>query len=211
MRAGDISREPPESSHRASRRLFQQYSDADMRYRQRSGKQSDEAPVTRRAQGVNSTTAMLETLFEQNYAPLVQMLKLIAGSQTQAEDAVQDAFVQAYRHWSKISGYDDPVAWLRRVAMNRILDQRRRHHREQHALHRLGPAGRVQGSPDSAMDITQAIANLPLRQRAAVVLFYLGDMTSPEVGKTLGIGESTVRSYLHTARNMLAPLLKEYP
>ena len=57
-----------------------------------------------------------------------------------AADAVQEAFVKAHLKWRKISRYDDPIGWVRRVAINQIRDGHRRHERKNRALRRLAVA-----------------------------------------------------------------------
>jgi DNA-directed RNA polymerase specialized sigma24 family protein len=52
-------------------------------------------------------------------------------------DAVQEAFVQAVVHWRKVSRYDDPVAWIRRVAINRGLNKRRSRRRRDALTERI--------------------------------------------------------------------------
>ena len=78
-----------------------------------------------------------EGLFRAHYGPLVRALTLITGHADNAADAVQDAFVQLHRHWRRVSAYDDPVAWLRHVATNRALNQRRGRERRDRATQRL--------------------------------------------------------------------------
>src|SRR3954447_8571906 len=82
-------------------------------------------------------TSDLEALFSANYPRLVAVLTVAAGDRVRAEDAVQDAFAQALVHWDRVAAYDDPVAWLRRVATNRVLNQRRWRRRHDAALDRL--------------------------------------------------------------------------
>jgi RNA polymerase sigma-70 factor (ECF subfamily) len=59
--------------------------------------------------------ATVEALFRQSYKPIVQALALACGDLAAAEDATQDAFAQAWRRWDRISRYDNPGAWVRRV------------------------------------------------------------------------------------------------
>jgi DNA-directed RNA polymerase specialized sigma24 family protein len=64
----------------------------------------------------------VDDLFEREYAPLVRSLS-VAFDPESAADAVQEAFIAADRRWS--GGYDDPAAWVRRAAVNRLLNGRR--------------------------------------------------------------------------------------
>jgi len=75
----------------------------------------------------------LEMLFRTHYARLVRALTLVSGSRELAADAVQEAFVKAHLHWWRIKRYDDPLGWVRAVAINRLHDVHRRTVREHKA------------------------------------------------------------------------------
>lgn len=149
--------------------------------------------------------ADLEALFRAEYAPLVRALAIVAGDSESAADAVQDAFVQAFRHWRRIRRYDAPALWVRRVAVNRVLNQHRGRERREAAVARLPlraePAGRD-------LDIGPAVAALPCRQRMAVALHYLADLPITEVALAMEVAPGTVKAHLHAARQALAPKLE---
>ena len=71
----------------------------------------------------------LETLYAMHAESLARTL--LAAGVPDAYDAVQEAFVQAVVHWRKVSRYDDPLAWIRRVAINRLHDDYRHSIRKQ--------------------------------------------------------------------------------
>jgi RNA polymerase sigma-70 factor (ECF subfamily) len=159
----------------------------------------------------------VEDLFRQEYARLVRALSVACGSEDAAIDAVQDAFVQANRHWRKVRDYDDPARWLRRVALNRLADGHRNRRRRDAGVERIGSDRLARGAdtvaaPDdhadgSLVDLRAAIAALPERQRLAVSLHYLADLGIDEVAELLGVSAGTVKSQLHDARkNLLATL-----
>lgn len=153
----------------------------------------------------------VEELFRVEYVRLVRALTVSAGDADAAADAVQDAFVQANRHWARISRYDDPTAWLRRVAVNRITNQGRSRQRRRAALPRLlaiSPETVVDVHPD--FDLRCAITKLPLQQRTVVCLHYLADLSIEEVSQAMGIAPGTVKSHLHDARRSLTATLQEH-
>jgi DNA-directed RNA polymerase specialized sigma24 family protein len=78
----------------------------------------------------NRDAASLELLFRTSFDRLVRMVSLITDD---AADAVQDAFVEAYRRWDEVGAYEDPLMWIRRVAVNKARD-RARHRRNERAL-----------------------------------------------------------------------------
>jgi RNA polymerase sigma-70 factor, ECF subfamily len=151
----------------------------------------------------------LEGVFRVHYRPLVRTLSPVHGYDAAAE-AVQDAFVEAYRRWRRIEHYDDPVAWIRRVALNRLLNRRRDETR------RARPSARGVGalSPpqtdevaDRRIDVVAALAQLTPRQRAFVGLYYFGDWSVQAIATELRVSEGTVKATVHQARHHLALIL----
>jgi RNA polymerase sigma-70 factor (ECF subfamily) len=154
----------------------------------------------------------MEQLYADERGALVAALTMAAGDRASAEDAVQDAFAQALLHWDRIGGYAEPVAWIHRVATNRILNQRRSVRRRDAAVERLravaGGAASPSASAGERTDLAVALAALPVRQRTAVALFYLADLPAVAVGEAMGITDGAVRFHLHAARQALGPLLE---
>lgn len=154
----------------------------------------------------------LESVYRHSYVPLVRALSVVAGDRRLAEEAVQEAFIQGFLHWGRVGSYDDPVAWLRRVATNRILNEHRGRRRGLAAVERAGATTGLADPEARAIDdagLERAIAALPIRQRSAVVLRYLSDLTTAEVADAMGITEGAVRFHLHAARGALAAHLKD--
>jgi RNA polymerase sigma-70 factor (ECF subfamily) len=130
-----------------------------------------------------------------------------------AEDVVQEAFCRALARWSRLAGYDDPIGWVRRVAWNLATSNWRRTRRGRDVADRLaadrfavGPA--EEPSPNRIV-LLQALAGLPMSQRRAVIMYYLGDMTVAEVAEIEGTTENTMKQRLHRARAALADKLLE--
>lgn len=67
-----------------------------------------------------------EAFFRAEYGRLVAALAVASGRPEDAADAVQAAFAEAHRRWVQVRAFDDPVAWVRRVARNRLIDDHRR-------------------------------------------------------------------------------------
>ena len=147
-------------------------------------------------------------LFDAEYAHVRRTIHVLLGNAAAAEDITQDAFVQALLHWSKVSRYDRPDAWVRRVAIRlavRHLKRERRRHVLESATE---PAHDIDASaPDP--DLTDAIHDLPPKQRAVLVLFYFEDRPMKEIAQLLGMSESTGFVHLHRARTRLGHLLGE--
>ena len=143
-----------------------------------------------------------DEFFRSHYAPLVRALAVAAGNE-EAADAVQDAFLEAHRRWGRISGYDRPEAWVRRVALNRLTDGHRRRVRRDRVAARLGVAEAPELEP-ADLDLLRAVRALPEGQRLAVCLHYLADLSVDDVAEALGVTSGTVKSQLHDARRSLA-------
>jgi RNA polymerase sigma-70 factor (ECF subfamily) len=146
-------------------------------------------------------------LFEAEYERLVRSLG-VAFDAHAAADAVQEAFIQADRGWSRVATLDDPAAWVRRVAVNRLLNGRRDRQRRREILATVRPVADVDLT-DDLVDLRRAIAELPDRMRATVCLHYLADLSVEEVATALEVCAGTVKSNLHDARNRLRELLGE--
>jgi RNA polymerase sigma factor (sigma-70 family) len=150
----------------------------------------------------------LETMFRAHYGRLVRALTLVAGSQEAAADAVQEAFVKAHLHWRRVQRYDDPVGWIRRVAINKLRDESRRQGRKDRAVERLQGEVRDDGVQWSdGADAAALLAELPRQQRLAVALFYVEGLSVAEVAETLGLSDGAVRFHLHQGRARLRGLV----
>jgi len=149
-----------------------------------------------------------ETLFRENYTGLVRSLAVACGDQEAAADAVQDAFIQLCLHWKRVSKYDNPVAWVRRVAINRLSNQRRSLHRRAAALLRLGTWTAVRPRTRLPGRSGRCPRAPPMRQRVAVALYYVEDLPVAEVARSMGISEGSVNTHLHRARVALKPVLE---
>jgi RNA polymerase sigma-70 factor, ECF subfamily len=158
-----------------------------------------------------ASSADLDGLFDEHYERLVRSLSVAAGSREVARDAVQHAFVKAYVDWRRIGGYDDPVGWIRRVALNRISDHHRGRGRSARLLGRLprhlDDDDQTVGVVDR-VDLGQAIRRLPERQRFAVSLYYLEGLSVQETAAAMGVSVGSVKTHLSRARATLKPALE---
>jgi RNA polymerase sigma factor (sigma-70 family) len=145
-------------------------------------------------------------LFTTEFRPVARTVFLIVHDRERAEDITQDAFVELLRRWRKISRYDRPGAWVRRIAVRMaIREVRREGRRPAIELEAVEPS---LDEPADA-DLRNAIRSLPSMQRAAVVLFYFEDRPAAELADILGCSDATVRVHLYRARKRLAEILGE--
>ena len=148
-----------------------------------------------------------EGFFERNYGTTLRAVGLAIGDAGRAEDLTQEAFARAFRRWSSVSKLERPVAWVYVVALNA---ERKRWRRDRHEAGSEAPAATV---PDVAggvlrtIVVRDALDRLPPRQRVAVVLRYLGDLTVADIADVMGCAQGTVKATLHQAlRNLRVDL-----
>ncbi len=148
-------------------------------------------------------------LFADEYAPVVGTVFMIVQDHARAEELTQDAFVQLLRHWKRVSGYEQPDAWVRRVAIRLALRSARREHRLRVAMQ--GTVPQPSELPDAAesMEVLAAVRELSPKERAVVVLFYFEDRPVAEIAQILECSESAAAMRLQRARERLASALSE--
>jgi RNA polymerase sigma-70 factor, ECF subfamily len=125
-----------------------------------------------------------------------------------AQDAVQEAFTRAWPRWDRLSAYDNPAAWVRRVAMN-VATSRWRRARVARAHARYHREPLTDGPNPDRVALARAMATLPERQRRALVLFHVADLSVSEIAVQEGVAEGTVKAWLHRGRAALATLLAD--
>lgn len=149
-----------------------------------------------------------EAVYEHDHDRLVQALTIVAGNRETAADAVQEAFIRLLRDWGRVAAYEDPAAWVRRVALNLIHDHRRAIWRQARLLLRIEQQPSVPEEIRSFdPELWQQVRILPARQRTAVALRYVGDLTLREVAEAMRVSEGTVDQHLRRAlRTLREPL-----
>jgi RNA polymerase sigma-70 factor (ECF subfamily) len=143
-----------------------------------------------------------------HYEPVRRAIALALGDLQRAEDVTQEAFARAYRRWASVSVMERPVAWVYVVAMNQARRDLRREHRPAETVP-TEPTGDVAGTVAIGVTLDTALKALAPRQRAAVVLRYLADLSTAQVADAMGCAEGTVKSTLHTALSHLRIELEE--
>lgn len=150
-----------------------------------------------------------DDLYAAHFGDVTLQLYSYLGDWQQAEDVVQEAFCRALARWRQISRYDDPVAWVRRVAWNLATSHWRRQRTALAFLRRkVAPGHAAEPGPDRVV-LIDALASLPAVQRRAMVLHYLADLPIAEIAGREGVAEGTVKSWLHRGRATLAAYLAE--
>ena len=151
-----------------------------------------------------AVTEDFEAFYKRQYPRAVGLAYALTGKRHLAEEVAQDAFVAGYRRWEKISRYDKPEAWLRRVIVNRSTSVLRRRVTEVKAIPRLraGVEHIPELEPDAAA-VWDAVRALPRRQAQAVALFYLEDLSLDQIADVIECSPGTVKAHLRRGRDRL--------
>lgn len=154
-----------------------------------------------------------DSFFARTCHGLLARALMFCGHRQDAEDAVQNAYVAALRSWDRIRvEYESPEAWLHTVARNELCAQARRRARERKAIEVIPvPRDPTPEQSAEAMEVLAALAGLPPRQRAAIVLHRLYGLPQEEIAQMLGTRRSTVAVSLRDARRRLENVLQSHP
>ena len=133
----------------------------------------------------------------------------LLGNVADAEDAVQEAFLKAYRAWDGYKGDAAPFTWLYRIVVNSCLDAGRRRKRrpeepEAAAVEQRGATGH---DHPMRLALESAVGRLAPRQRAVFLLTEVEGFTHREVGEILEIAEGTSKNDLFEAKRALRRIL----
>lgn len=151
-----------------------------------------------------------ETCFREQYPKLVALGVAMGGNREVARELAQETMLRAHDRWEQVGEYEAPVAWLRRVMTNLLIDHLRSRSVERSAVDRLrARPPRSPGEPDVGPEWSQLVAPLPPSQRAIVTLYYGEDRSVDEIADILDIAVGTVKSGLAKARARLATEIGE--
>jgi RNA polymerase sigma-70 factor (ECF subfamily) len=161
--------------------------------------------------------AAIEALVSQYAGTLYRVAYSVLRNASDAEDAVQEAFMRVLRHRDTLHEVRDQRVWLIRIVWNVVLDRKRRMKTRPETddvaeLARVLPAAglsadeRVAAAQHHA-HVLACVEQLPAKERQVLMLSAFEELNSVEIASVLGISESSVRSRLFRARNLMAGLL----
>ncbi len=126
-----------------------------------------------------------------------------------AEEAVQEAFSKLCLNWERVSQYEDQVAWVRRVAVNQVRDHHRAVRRRAALWAKMEKEPRESALPETADGrLWRAVRQLPVKQRTALALYYVADLSVADVAEAMGVSRGAALKHLDRARTRLRTLLE---
>jgi RNA polymerase sigma-70 factor, ECF subfamily len=161
--------------------------------------------------------AALAALVDQYASSLYRVAYSVLRNAADAEDAVQEAFLRVLRHRDSLDEVRDHRVWLIRIVWNIVLDRKRRAKTRPETddvaeLARVLPstglsAEEVAAAAQHHAHVLACVEQLPTKEREVLMLSAFEELSSVEIATVLSITESSVRSRLFRARNLMAGLL----
>jgi RNA polymerase sigma-70 factor (ECF subfamily) len=152
-----------------------------------------------------------DTFYAASYERVRRAMALTFRDPTLAEEIAQEAFFQTLRKWSKVSLLDHPEGWTMIVALNKGRDiHRRRVRQEARQSLVVQRSTRYSGEDrvEDRMMVVTLLEGVSERQREALLLRYITQLTVPEIAVVMGCAEGTVKATLHAALANASHLLK---
>jgi RNA polymerase sigma-70 factor (ECF subfamily) len=170
-----------------------------------------------------------EILVRRHAGPLLAVIRRLIPHEEDARDALQDAFLSAFRAVEQFDGRSKLGTWLHRIAVNAALMKLRSKQRrpqasiesllpnfgeEEHQLHPPAPwserADDLQQRAETRAQVRQAIDQLPEIYRTVLLLRDIEELDTEETARMLGVSTTVVKTRLHRARQALRTLLDPY-
>ena len=165
--------------------------------------------------------AAVAVLVSEYAGTLYRVAYSVLRNAADAEDAVQEAFVRVLRHRDTLAEVRDQRVWLIRIVWNVVLDRKRRAKTRPETddvadMARILPAAGLTAEERAAAaqhraQVLGCVEQLPDKEREVLLLSAFQELSSVEIAAVLKITESSVRSRLFRARNLMAGLLEDSP
>jgi len=152
------------------------------------------------------------------YEQIYRFMRRLGHSKEAGEDLTQETFFQAWRHLGQLKNGRALSGWLYHIALNASRMYARRHKNVQpvrmELLEAAGPGGQgdvLAANRDELARLKDAVGELPVKLRQAVVLHYMQHLTIAQVAEAAGVGKGTLKSRLSRALKMLRQRLNSEP
>ncbi|MDP9069304.1 MAG: sigma-70 family RNA polymerase sigma factor [Actinomycetota bacterium] len=146
-----------------------------------------------------------DAFYREHFERVYRSVWLVVRDRDQALDAAQEAFSRAYARWRRLSEQDWAAGWVIVTALNASKPAPRR---------AVAPAPEIHSAQDAEgaaarTDLSRALRLVPTRQRKALVLYYVGDLSVASIAQIMQISEGTVKAHLSQGRASLRRSLGE--
>ena len=154
----------------------------------------------------------LAELHAASYRKLVGLAAVLLGDHAEAEDVVQDAFVNVFRGWDRVRDTGQIDRYLRSAVLNGV--RRRRRRLDPRNRLRALPARHAPGADESALaderhqTVLRHLWALPVRQRECLALRYYADLSEAEIAEALKISAGSVKTHVHRGMAALGELME---
>jgi RNA polymerase sigma-70 factor (ECF subfamily) len=159
------------------------------------------------------SNADFERLYVASYRKILGTVTGILGDRPASEDCTQDAFERAFKKWDTWQPIAPPEAWVNRIAINAAISYKRKMRLREvgELIRRIGRPGL---GPDpqqqvGRLDLVDALAQLPPKQAAAIILRHAHGYTNRAIGQAFGVPERTIASRLRVAKAQLRVKLRD--
>jgi RNA polymerase sigma-70 factor (ECF subfamily) len=143
--------------------------------------------------------------YRSEHSRVLALLTVAAGDSDVGREITSEAFVRALERWDRVGEMDSPAAWTYRVGVNLLRRRMRRAAFER----RLRPDPPAPAAPPAVeSELWEAVRALPARQRTAVALRYVCDLSQEEIASVMHVAPGTVSATLTAARRRLAAALE---
>ncbi|HEX4322667.1 MAG TPA: RNA polymerase sigma factor [Acidobacteriaceae bacterium] len=166
-----------------------------------------------------ASSAAIAALVDEYAGTLYRVAYSVLRNAADAEDAVQETYIRVLRHRDSLGEIRDARVWLVRIVWNVVLDRKRRAKTRPETddiadLARQLPAAGLSAEERVAAaqrheQVLRAVAQLPEKEQRVLMLSAFEELSSVEIAQVLGTTESTIRSRLFRARNLLSGLLDQ--
>jgi DNA-directed RNA polymerase specialized sigma24 family protein len=147
-----------------------------------------------------------EAWYRQEHPRMLAALVVVFGDLHLAEDSVAEAFARALADWPHVRSMGSPGGWTYRVAVNAAKRTLRRSRLESRIWAAKGTAAAL---PPPAAELWDLVRRLAPRQRTAVVLRHILDLSEPDIARVMGVTRGTVSRSLLAAHQKLGSLLDD--
>ncbi len=153
-----------------------------------------------------------EDWYRDQHPRLASAILTLSRDPDLSADVADEAFSRALERWPRVSEMASPEGWVYRTAVN-LLHRKRRRRQVERRLLRHSTMASPASDPGWDPDLLAAIAGLPERQRLAVALHYIADLSVDDTAEAMGVQPGTVMATVHAARanlhKTLAPTAEE--